>query len=1119
MYLEEIILNGFKSYATRTSVTGWDKEFNAITGPNGSGKSNILDAICFVLGIDNARRMRVETTQDLIYKRGQAGITKAAVTLVFNNTDQKKSPAGYKQFRQIMIAKHIVVGGKTKYTINGHTAQSKSVESLFHSVGLNVNNSNFLVMQGQITKILNMKPGELRGMVEECAGTRLFEDRKTKAGHVIEKKHKKVEEIASTLRNVIEPKMRKLGKERDEFIAYQKILREHDQVQCELEAVQFAEVVEEKRKTEERLGDIEVEQAEKKEEHLVLAEKMEKEEKELEKQKERLAVLQRLEREFDETKTRADRMAVKLEGLVRTEAETLSDAQRRKDERKEIEGRCGEIKTKIEEHRGMLERLAQKKGSLQDERKQIESVLGASAEEAAGKIEGQMAKLEKEIEDSQSRKERLEADIRRKDSEVGGLVEQQRGIERKIEELAEKRTEKFADTSAEEEETELLLEKERQSTRIEALERAREKLGDQRGPSVGKGSGVYGTVLSLSAVHPSHEEKTTALETIAGAKLYNVVVDTEATAKRILERGQQQRVTLLPLNKIEKRGVARGKKELAGRIGAVEAADVVSCPKEVSSAVGFVFGGSFICPDKETAKKVAFGEIGCRAVTLDGDVYEPAGTLTGGSRIKRGSALLSQMKRVEIETQLEELRRKAGALEEKLKKALEARRKRETAAKEEEARRRELHRLAALRDGCGVEDAKRQLGRMERERQTLETIKKEKEDRLARTKEMFAKSEAEKGGESERKMEQRLGELKKESAQTEKDTEQERRLERKEDAMLREREKELKKKVGKEAELEKEAGQLGEEIAALKKETASAIEEKRRVGLLLEKEKELVGAAGDLEKKKTKTRRKFSELQQTIKELGTEQASLQRRLEVLAEKENAVERLNRVPAAPGPGKKQSADVLRKRLLTLEQRKKEKMKGINTKVMGMAAAIEEKQKRLGEMVHTVKRDKRKIQTTIEQLDIHKKDTFRRAWSAVSVEFGEMFSVLLPGNTCCLRAIDEANPEQGLEIAVCLGGTWKESLSELSGGQRSLVALSLILAMLNYNPSPLYILDEIDAALDLQHTQNIGSLLRTRFSGAQFIVVSLKDGMFTNANSLFQTSLKDGISTVQIQRARE
>ena len=102
--------------------------------------------------------------------------------------------------------------------------------------------------------------------------------------------------------------------------------------------------------------------------------------------------------------------------------------------------------------------------------------------------------------------------------------------------------------------------------------------------------------------------------------------------------------------------------------------------------------------------------------------------------------------------------------------------------------------------------------------------------------------------------------------------------------------------------------------------------------------------------------------------------------------------------------------------------------------------------------------------------------------------------------------------GLEVKVGFGGLWKESLSELSGGQRSLIALSLVLAMLLFKPAPMYILDEVDAALDLSHTQNIGKMIKAHFKQSQFLVVSLKEGMFNNANVIFRTKFVDNVSCV-------
>merc|ERR1712159_11853 len=178
MHIEGVCIDGFKSYAKRTVVPGFDPLFNAITGLNGSGKSNILDSICFVLGISNLTHVRAASLQELVYKQGQAGITKASVSVTFNNEDRSRSPVGYEHCDRITVTRQIVIGGKNKYMINGATAQPTRVQNLFHSVQLNVNNPHFLIMQGRITKVLNMKPPEILDMLEEAAGTRMYENKK-----------------------------------------------------------------------------------------------------------------------------------------------------------------------------------------------------------------------------------------------------------------------------------------------------------------------------------------------------------------------------------------------------------------------------------------------------------------------------------------------------------------------------------------------------------------------------------------------------------------------------------------------------------------------------------------------------------------------------------------------------------------------------------------------------------------------------------------------------------------------------------------------------------------------------------------------------------------------------
>jgi structural maintenance of chromosome 2 len=181
-------------------------------------------------------------------------------------------------------------------------------------------------------------------------------------------------------------------------------------------------------------------------------------------------------------------------------------------------------------------------------------------------------------------------------------------------------------------------------------------------------------------------------------------------------------------------------------------------------------------------------------------------------------------------------------------------------------------------------------------------------------------------------------------------------------------------------------------------------------------------------------------------------------------------------------------------------------------MGMIEKAESEYTELLRKRKVVENDKKKIQSVILELDVKKKSEVERTWIKVNRDFGSIFSTLLPGTSAKLEPPEGMAAWEGLEVKVAFGGIWKESLSELSGGQRSLLALSLILSLLLFKPAPMYILDEVDSALDLSHTQNIGLMLKTHFSQSQFIVVSLKEGMFNNANVIFRTKFVDGVSTV-------
>jgi len=189
-------------------------------------QSNDVLTVCWLVFFINScpfyyAQVRANSLQELVYKQGQAGITKATVSILFDNQEKERSPVGYEHLDEITVTRQLVIGGRSKYLINGKTAEPTRVQNLFHSVQLNVNNPHFLIMQGRITKVLNMKPPEILGLLEEAAGTKMYETKKQAAMRTLEKKQVKVDEINKVLSDDIMPALDKLRKEKAQFMEWQ----------------------------------------------------------------------------------------------------------------------------------------------------------------------------------------------------------------------------------------------------------------------------------------------------------------------------------------------------------------------------------------------------------------------------------------------------------------------------------------------------------------------------------------------------------------------------------------------------------------------------------------------------------------------------------------------------------------------------------------------------------------------------------------------------------------------------------------------------------------------------------------------------------------------------------
>ncbi|KAF3941383.1 hypothetical protein ABW19_dt0205544 [Dactylella cylindrospora] len=1177
MRVIEIIIDGFKSYAVRTVISGWDESFNSITGLNGSGKSNILDSICFVLGITNMSTVRAQNLQDLIYKRGQAGVTKASVTIVFDNSDKKRSPIGFEEHATISVTRQIVLGGTSKYLINGHRAQQQTVQNLFQSVQLNINNPNFLIMQGRITKVLNMKPEEVLALIEEAAGTRMFEDRRDKALKTMAKKDNKVQEINDLLREEIEPKLEKLRTEKRAFLDFQ-------QTQSDVERLSRVVVAHEYVKSRDRINRSTAELKAKEDRASAIesgAKRMKIEIQNLEEDVQRVQSQRDSElRKGGKFQDLEEKVKEASHEIVRLQ--TLFDLKRTQLAEEEAKFQTAEnslltaqetLKTKTEIFDGL-------KGGHETAKQQIEQTtaemvkkddLLQSLQTGVASREGQESGYQSQLQDAKNRwsaavtgQEQTKIKVRdlqnrikteeprakKAEQQNAKLYQELEQMKRAVEEIRAKLQRLGYEEGAEERMRELQLSTQRNIRELkEQVDKLRRKVASieftysDPVPNFNR-SNVKGLVAQLFSLPKDKYEAGTALEITAGGRLYNVVVDSEVTGAQLLEKGKlRKRVTIIPLNKITPFRATEEKIKVAHRIapGKVHLAlSLIGYEEEVVKAMEYVFGSTLICANAETAQRVTFDPaVRLMSVTLDGDVYDPSGTLSGGSAPTSGGVLITLQElniateRLDSETaKLNEIQTKLASEQQKLDAAKGLKQDLDLGVHKIKLAEEQINNNSSSNIINKLQEWKDSIATMEQDMQRFMQEQNEASRELKRIeKDMqdFSKNKDSKLAELQKTVE-------KDKAQIAKLNEKMKTLQKDYQTARLEMEQAGGDLTIANEQLEESKVTLAtqrQELEGLVKEQSDCKATHEAFLRQLEAERtklsgfdeELKSLRDAIKSKATRISEEALELQQLgheVEKFRKEQESIKQTLLSLESEyewiEDEQENFGR-PGTPYDYKSQNIAECRASLKNLTERFQGMKKKINPKVMNMIDSVEKKEVALKKMLHTVIRDKEKITKTIESLDEYKRDALKRTWEKVTVDFGQIFSELLPGSFAKLEPPEGKDITEGLEVKVSLGKVWKQSLTELSGGQRSLIALSLILALLQFKPAPMYILDEVDAALDLSHTQNIGRLIKTRFQGAQFIVVSLKDGMFQNANCIFRTRFQDGTSVVIQEKGGE
>lgn len=566
---------------------------------------------------------------------------------------------------------------------------------------------------------------------------------------------------------------------------------------------------------------------------------------------------------------------------------------------------------------------------------------------------------------------------------------------------------------------------------------------------------VLGTVEE--SIEVCDERYAEAVQTVLGGRAKYVITSDERVGAELL-RGAEKSISVIPLSKIKVQAVCSNVLRAVKSAGGVGMIDLLRFDNGVRKAVEFVFSSFFVFENKEAARRVCF-EQKVMCVTLDGTVYDPRGTLTGGRMGMRPEVVRRRdIEAIEREiARLEANERQFGVLEEEHGMLVKKRIWRERKGQLEGEMRRMDVRISVLEETQG--DVREEL-RTVRER-IVEGSREAREMKGIRARRDCLRDEIAR-------------------------IEEEMRMDERSERMCREKIESCQKMLG-ECDVQDDTKRMSEK-------EAEGLEPRQRY--LIKSTSKLQGRISRMHVEIGKKMELLRELGGEVPEgetdvgdvalsLGVDPACLSFRCDVdeeglrteLRETEDGLERCRLARTGMDPA---NFDLLEKNEVMIEE--------------------------LREKIERLERDRSAIEESIRRLDDLGVRENEKAFGHVNGRLGRLLQYFIADSDA---RICREDGEYVLQVRI---GSWKESLEELSGGQRSLVALCLIFSMLTYRPAPFYIFDEIDSALDLSYTQSIGEIIRREFDNAQFLVVSLKNGMFDNANSVFKVFLQDGKSRI-------
>ncbi|HHU90135.1 MAG TPA: chromosome segregation protein SMC [Clostridiaceae bacterium] len=1187
MYLKSLEIQGFKSFADKI-VLHFNKGQTSVVGPNGSGKSNIADAVRWVLGEQSAKTLRGSKMEDVIFAGTQyrKPVGFAAVTITLDNSD-KALPV---DFTEVTVSRRVYRSGESEYYLNKTQCRLKDIQELFMNTGVGREGYS-IIGQGRIDEILSSKSEERRLVFEEAAGITKYKARKKESERKLETTRQnlvRINDILIELESQLEPLAQQAETARRYIdlsnelkgIEVSLFLDTIDKLKIKLNEVenQTREIREQVDEENRRIENIKNKNRSKNERLELLKTQIDELrnlqhsiDSELEKNEGHIRICEEkinnltannenFGNDIDSIKERVSAIESEIEKKRYRFQQMLRDEERFSELLAEAEEIMRGIIARLDEGERLVEEAKQaimdKQDTLSDSKIRLNNLKNdiENFKQLKSRLAEDMRQSTLEIDRESMKKEDLDTSLRKTREEINSSKNRLNELELKKVEIQKELNEKKAKQesidrsySALESRNRVLIDMEES---MEGYSRSVKAIQTACQENKAFGQGIHGPVARLITVEERYE---TAIEVSLGASLQNIVTDDEFAAKRAIEylkKNNLGRATFLPKSAIKPRTLDENLlakiQEMPGFEGI--ASDKVKCSKQFSGIILNLLGRTVIVDNMDSGIRMArqFGFM-FRIVTLEGELINAGGSMTGGSTGSKASSIIGRNRVIrENEAELKNISAKLKKIDDEIK-VIETELNNISIAYEQEQKVLSELELVRLRDENHVASI---LDNVKKIAARMNLLKQQEEEVEEQIKEVMTESDKESVKAKAIEDEIQLLKDKVQAGQLKNKDEQQKRDELHTDISdyrvsvnsIRESKQSVLEQIemlNQEkssntmniAKREEEKKRNLERIEELKAEIQGVL--KKNISLKEEKtgcELKLEGLAEErrvLEEELSGMLDRVTEHNSTIITLQEAQGRIEaRKAKMESELEIFQNRLWDEYGLTYGGAleiRQEITNVRATQSRINEIKAEirELGPVNVAAIEDYSKTKERYSFMKNQHDDLIKSEEKLRRVIKEITQVMKKQFVEQFEIINKNFSTVFKELFDGGFAEVRLADEENVlESGIDIIVQPPGKKLQNMMLLSGGEKALVAIALIFAILKMRPAPFYILDEIESSLDDANVYKFAEYLKRYTDELQFIVITHRKGTMEAADILYGVTMEEhGISKVVSLRMDE